>query len=419
MTHPLIPEVVLLAVEASIRETSLSSPSLPGGSLVTAVLDRRLMQLSDRGGASSLIGERWANLCAEALAGWPPRSLPIPDGDHSDYTLDRFIRLDDVPAISAAASRKQLQNPDFLLFGHRNREQLIQAADAKFSVETAKSRQVSAEVTRALFQLGAVLDDHLADAATTDVEYRDGVFLCPDFSLTHYMLQRKRGIRKLSVTPDEVILIPVTAASFLSGLELRSLMPTFARLDNLTVDYQDSLLATIFYFRLACAGVGCWLDETGPLLAFRDTPAFDIDAVTNRTADFSKHAHSGWDVVDRWDASAERVRQQRVAVEQVTALPVPGRQLREQIASVAETAGVVPPSTNKVRRQLGAWLRKQLREDFGPLHPPVVQFETVLEQLAARVQELQPTLDAVTEETIVNAVVEQPEIDEEPPLTTD
>ena len=40
------------------------SPLLPGGDLVSALFDREVMGLADRGGASNLIGDRWADIAA-------------------------------------------------------------------------------------------------------------------------------------------------------------------------------------------------------------------------------------------------------------------------------------------------------------------------------------------------------------------
>lgn len=91
-------------------DLSLASDCFPGGSLVSAIFDRDLMRLSDRGGASGMIGDRWAELCADAIAAHAfgdPRSM-APDPD----TVLRTVRLDDIPGIAAAASRRKLQNPD-------------------------------------------------------------------------------------------------------------------------------------------------------------------------------------------------------------------------------------------------------------------------------------------------------------------
>ena len=129
-----------------MREAHVRSPLLPGGDLVSALLDREVMGLADRGGASNLIGDRWADLAAMHAAAWAGSGRVIQVEEQEPLRIVRVDRLDAIPAVAAAASKRGLQNPDLLLIGQRGREQAIQAADAKFSVETARSKQVSAEV---------------------------------------------------------------------------------------------------------------------------------------------------------------------------------------------------------------------------------------------------------------------------------
>ena len=46
------------------------------------------------------------------------------------------------------ASKRGLQNPDLLVIGAQDDHRVIRAADAKFSIETARAKQVSADVVR-------------------------------------------------------------------------------------------------------------------------------------------------------------------------------------------------------------------------------------------------------------------------------
>ncbi len=48
----------------------IRSPRLPGGDIFAALFDRDVMTFADRGGASNLIGDRWADLAAAHAAGW-------------------------------------------------------------------------------------------------------------------------------------------------------------------------------------------------------------------------------------------------------------------------------------------------------------------------------------------------------------
>src|SRR5262245_23708935 len=90
---------------------------LPGGDLVAAVLNRQLMVLADRGGASGSVGRRWADVCAAAVAGLVGQASPVPGGGPAPFVIERVARLDDVPRIATVASRRGLQNPDFLFVG--------------------------------------------------------------------------------------------------------------------------------------------------------------------------------------------------------------------------------------------------------------------------------------------------------------
>ena len=129
------------------------SPLLPGGDLVSALFDREVMGLADRGGASNLIGDRWADIAAEHAATWIGTERRLHADDQDPLRIVRVDRLDATPAVAAAASKRGLQNPDLLLIGQRGDQQAIQAADAKFSVETARSKQVSPEVVLGLMEL--------------------------------------------------------------------------------------------------------------------------------------------------------------------------------------------------------------------------------------------------------------------------
>jgi hypothetical protein len=146
-----------LVRSAAQFDYKLRSPLLPGGDLVSAVLNRQLMGLADRGGGSGLVGRRWADLCAEWATGQIGNLAQIPQGGGEPFPIERVARLDDMPRIAAVASKRGLQNPDLVTIGHRHGHSVLQAADAKFSVETARSKQVSVEVVVALLTLGSLV----------------------------------------------------------------------------------------------------------------------------------------------------------------------------------------------------------------------------------------------------------------------
>lgn len=388
---------------SEVVDLDLASPHFPGGSLHGALYDRDLMRLSDRGGASGIIGARWAEICAHALRHEPGVIAPLQPGA-TDLLIDHVIRLDDIPAIASQASRLKLQNPDFLLF-HEDVEgrQHVLAADAKFSIDTAKSRQVSADVVTSLIAMGPAIS-RLVPTLRPDVTVHDGVFLSPDYSLTRRLLQTRRGLQRVTVAEHEVRLIPVDAPEFLETLGHDRLVSRLAMRDHLPLEHTRSLALTLYYLRVARALVGCWLDQTGPLLVYRDTPTIELDAIDAAVAHDSPGDVDAWRLVVRWNDIAEGTRRQRAAVDHVTALPITGKDLRGRIDVAARAAKVEPPSTNRVRRILGAWYRERHRDHFGALPPPVDDVDDLLFRLTAYGRTLRSDLEQKTDEVILDLV---------------
>jgi hypothetical protein len=392
-------------VVASMDQALIASPVLPGGDLVSALFDREVMSLADRGGASNLVGDRWADLAAAHAATWVADLRPIHAEDGELVPIVRVDRLDDTPAVAAAASRRGLQNPDLLLIGERDGRPVVQAADAKFSIETARSKQVSVDVVRGLLELRSVVPGLLAEVGD-DPAIEPGIFLSPDFPLTHLMLRRKHGIVRTTVRPDEVALTPAPPDVFWDGVEGAPIMAPLAAVDRLPVGIDDSLLAGLYYFRLARAAVGCWLDATKPLLLHDDTIRADVAAIRDEAIARGHRASSAIGLILRWNADVQTIRQQRAAVDQVAGFPIPGRELREMAMQLAAVAGVEPPSVNQVRRRVGAWYRAALRERVGPISPPVADLASVLRQIGAAGRDLSPELRERAECAILELIAQ-------------
>lgn len=388
--------------DSAAVDLDLVSAHFPGGTLIGALYDRELMRLSDRGGASGMIGARWADLCASALDDVASASTAIQPGLDA-LQVDRVIRLDDIPAIASQASRLKLQNPDFLLVYEDDAGQHVLAADAKFSIDTAKSSQVSAGVVSSLIAMGPAIG-RLVPTLRPDATVHDGLFLCPDYTLTRRLLRTRRGLRRVTVADDEVRLIPVDAAGFLEGLDHDRLIARLASRDALPVDHSRSLALTLYYLRVARAMIGCWIDQTSPLLLYKDRPVIDLEAIEGAIAHGSPDDLDAWRLVLHWNDRAERIRLQRAAIDHVTALPISGKDLRGRIDVAARAAGVEPPSTNRVRRILGAWYRERHREEFGPIPPPIDDLDTMLSRLAAFGRSRQRALEDRTDETILGLV---------------
>ncbi len=386
-----------------MKADTTRSPRLPGGDLVSALFDREVMGFADRGGASNLIGDRWADIAAGHVATWIGTEKRLHADDHELLRIVRVDRLDATPAIAAAASKRGLQNPDLLLIGQRGDQQAVQAADAKFSVETARSKQVSPEVVLGLLELRKHVPGIL-DGVGDRVRIESGVFLCPDYPLTHLMLRHRRGIMRATVRREEVVLVPAAANRFWDGVPGAELIAPLASTDNLTVRPDESLMAGVYYFRLARAAVGFWFDATKPLLLHNDVVAIDISAVREEAVRRSRSAASAIDLIRRWDADVQTIRHQRAAVDQVAGLPIPGRELRPMATRIAQAVGADPPSANQVRRRLGAWYRGVLRHRFGPIPPPVSDLPSILRQLSDAGRDLGPHAERELERIVLELV---------------
>jgi hypothetical protein len=381
------------------------SPLLPGGDIVSALFDREVMGFADRGGASNLIGDRWADIAATHVAAWIGSERRLHGNDQEPLRIVRVDRLDDMPAVAVAASKRGLQNPDLLLIGRRGDRQAIQAADAKFSVETARSKQVSPEVVLGLLELRKHVPGLLAEVSER-IHVESGVFLCPDYPLTHLMLRHRRGIVRATVRREEVVLVPAAPDRFWDGVPGAEIIAPLADTDKLPAQPDENLMAGVYYFRLARAAVGFWLDATKPLLLHNDLVTVDTGAVRDETARRSAHASSAIDLIRRWDADVQAIRNQRAAVDQAAALPISNRDLREMAATTARAVGADPPSANQVRRRLGSWYRGALRDRFGPILPPVTDLPSILRQLGETGRELSPQAERELERIVLELVAQ-------------
>jgi hypothetical protein len=386
------------------------SPVLPGGNLTAALFDRRVMALADRGGSSGLVGTRWADICAESLAELAGGPLPAANEADGPFTLERVIRFDDEPRIAHQASKRGLQNPDFLFVVRRNGHCYLLGADAKFSIETARSKQVSTDVVTALLELGKIINALIGDLPP-EIDAIPGLFLSPDYPLTELMLQGRYGIMKATIDPSEALLFEVDPTRFFAPLEGSSFMPALATIDSLDRALSTSLMAGLYYFRLSRAAIGCWVETKKPLLGPAQQLAIDLADIGREIEVRSNGARGALRMIETWDVDTESFRAQRQAVNQVAGLPVQSKQLRAWIDQVVGTSGKTPPSINQVKRRLGGWYRDQLVEQFGPLNPPVESFTERLGQIGRFAGTLEPQIEGRAL-GIIRSLVDAP-LDEE------
>jgi hypothetical protein len=384
-----------------ISDFDIRSDRLPGGDLIAAVLNRQLMAYADRGGSSGLVGQRWSDHCDAEVQRWVGGLSDVPGATRPPILIERVARLDAVPRIAHIASKRGLQNPDFIIIGTQDGQPAIQAADAKFSVETARSRQVSVEVLSALLDIADVLAPATGDI-DPETAIEPGFFLSPDYTLTHHMMRRRHGIMRVSVRDDEVEQLAVDPAEFFAPLPGAAIAPILATVDELGIAPEESLLAGLYYFRIARAVTGFWIDSVKPLLMMGDKIEIDFGVVEEEARRrVSAGSYSAYQLMLDWDVDVERTRANRTAVDQVTNLPILNRDLRDLIAKLADDLSIEPPSMNQVRRRLGAWFRGQMRERVGPLNPPIDNLPDVLRQLASIGAELAPSLPKETERIVL------------------
>ncbi|MCC6703333.1 MAG: hypothetical protein IT334_00565 [Thermomicrobiales bacterium] len=399
-------------------DTDIHSSLLPGGNFITALFNRQLMSFADRGGASGLVGDRWSDICNDTVQAWVGGVSDVPGGRRPAIEIERIARLDAVPAIAAAASKRGLQNPDFIIIGTQAGRPAIQAADAKFSIETARSRQVSVEVLDALLVLRPQLAP-LTGEIDPEAVIEPGFFVSPDYPMTHQMLRRQRnGVRRATVQDDEVEQILVGADEFFSSIEGAELLPLLGRTDGLPIPLESSLLASLYYFRIARALIGCWVESVKPLLYMGDRTEIDLEQVMEEAVERAGRASSAYQLMIEWDADVERFRSARAAVDQVTHLPIVNRDLREMVTKLSDDLGIEAPSLNQVRRRLGSWFRGEIRDEVGPLNPPIADLTPVLQQLAQVSSRLTPHLPEEIHRIVTELGLEQIEAAESVEIVT-
>jgi hypothetical protein len=384
----------------------IQSDKLPGGTLISAVLDRRLMAWSDRGGASRYFGDRWSEQCAAALDGWIGTMQAIPGAE--PFVVESVVRLDSNPEIAIQAGRHQLVNPDFVLYGHRTGgERVVRAADAKFAVDTVKPAQVSAEALKALLAVegGLVrlaIEQQVSYPLGESIQPEPGVFLSPISPLTDYLLPRVVSGPRAKISPDEIILLPVDPIRMFSGLPMTPLIDPLARIDRLAVKPGEYIVAAMYYFRLACACAWLWVEDQSPLLTLGPPLTPKIADVANEVGRRAPMARTAFELVSNWAVDIEEVVRSRRTLNEVAVMPVRMRELREMIeaAGRSDERGVV----RRIRRTLERRYRERLVQNVGEVPArPSRPLNEVLTAVSTTSRRLYPELKALAAELVRDA----------------
>lgn len=365
----------------SDNDLRLRSERLPGGTFARAVFDSQLMRLSDKGGASHLIGESWSDVVAGELDTWTGNVIPVTRSDLRDGIVIDIHRLDTIPGVAARASKLGLKNPDFLAHVECNGRGTVIGVDAKFSIETAREEQVSSEATSRLLEKDELLTALLPSMHGTPT-YASGLFVSPDYNLTRAMFRQRMGHRRMTVPRHDVVLVDVLGADMFSRLGEPQIMHRLIALDSLPIDAWSSLLAGQYYFRLSRAMYGLALDEQLPLLGHNEVRA-DDSHVLKQVERRASRADSAWELALLWDRDAEHIRRQRLALHQVVGSPVSGAELRDLAdKTLVDLAPEARPSRNQVRKRLGKMFTDDVIGRTGVIMPPLADFPTELERVA-------------------------------------
>ncbi len=370
-----------MASGGATRDSDYHSATLPRGTFARSIFDNHLVRLSDRGGASQIIGTAWSNVAAEALGGWTGGPVPGDERRFAGSVVEEIHRLDTLPGVASRASKAGLKNPDFVVFGTRDARPVVFAVDAKFSVETARPVQVSAETTEQLFDADEQLTSLLPNTRP-GTAYLDGIFVSPDYVLTSMMFRQKIGHRRLTVAQNDVVLTDAAPRDLFAGFADAAVIERLVGIDRLPFDVWGSLLAAQYYFRLERAIVGLALDERRPLLG-DGVDEETTDEMRARVETRAGGAVSAWDVVLDWDRDVEAIRRQRQAIHQVIGVPLSNAELRDLTDRLMRKRDPeMRPSRNQVRKALGGRFLADVVSETGSVVPPVADFSAELARVA-------------------------------------
>lgn len=357
------------------------SLALPQQSFAKSLYDPRLMRLSDKGGASELIGNVWSEIVAATLLASLGKPLMAGHPVVGGAVVDAVHRLDDIPGVASRASKAHLKNPDFLVVASLQGEQVLFGVDAKFSIETAETSQVSAEMLSKL----VASDPHvslLIQNAPTENRIVDGVFASPDYELTYEMFEHRVGFRRCSVARENVLLVSVTGGAAFSDTGDQRVLQQLIDLDGLPINVRDSLLATQYYVRLERAVSGLVREQRQPLLGNELTPPDADDALTEVVHRAPRY-EVAWGMIRDWDQELEEMRQQRQALQQAIGTLVRGPVLREASDQIMPSLNLEHrPSRNQIRKALSRRYAGDVRSRVGVVRWPVQDFSAELHRVA-------------------------------------
>ena len=378
---------------------NLSSAKLPGGSFVEAIFNRRLMSWSDRGGASMVLGDVWAEHCWEFLQSRIGRDVLAPGGVR--YRVHSTVRLDDNPEIEREANRNQLENPDFLLVGRSSSGPgiVVQATDAKFAADRIKTSQVSPQAVKDLITIPdagatrAVLEPLLRGVDLADIEIVPGMFLSPESPFTDSLLRRARQPPVENDSEGVLVRIPVVPGDLFESVDHTALIPTLARIDRLPVSPRENLLAAVYYLRLACACYYFWNEQTRPLLTGNETSLDEIEPglVAAEISQRGPSANSAYGMIISWHREVQQVIAARKTIADSMRLPVGMGEIRATVGDADSRQGRA--RVKQLRGALEQVFRQQLLAEVGTIYPDdYPSVSDIVQRIRGHARDMRPAL---------------------------
>ncbi|HQY30457.1 MAG TPA: hypothetical protein PK691_04190 [Thermomicrobiales bacterium] len=365
--------------------------------MLRSLLDRQLMNLADRGGASGYVGSAWGVQCGTWLVS--QIGAPIMWGGEHIGEIVSIIDVDALPGIPAFASSRGLQNPDYLIQIDSDAGMYLVGVDAKFSIETAKPRQVSIAIVTALVETEG---SPLAPLIPNYDAIVDGFFLSPDYELTDLVLTGRAGILRATVSPSDLVRIHPNVPSMFARPDLINAMAVLAEKDAIDSSWQDDLVPALYYARVAFACAGCLNEETRPLLGPPELAPASPTALATAIHHHMGNIRSAWELLLSWDREAEVIREIRVRFHGAADIGISNRDLRHQVEEHARKLGITAPSMNRVRRALTEWSRSEITNRIGVIRYPVADVEGDIRRVLGAVSEIRPEVPRVIRQIVAD-----------------
>jgi hypothetical protein len=388
---------------------NIRSPHLPGGTLISAVLDRRLMAWSDRGGASRIFGDVWSDHCWRYIRNGGdlfPDLTPYIDGSIE------VVRLDDNPRIAIQAGRNKLPNPDFLIV-ETGPEAVarVRAVDAKFAVDRLRRTQVSPESIRELLELPdslakVELQQRLGTATPPpQIEYLPGMFLGPSSLLNDYFYQQITSGEDPDVPRSELKLVPVPEATLFAGIEEHPLMEEMRSIDGLTPSSNGgSLVMEMYYLRLSTAARWFADQASQPILTLDDPVSVPVPEVLSMTQNRIESGVSAFGLIESWSQEVERAIERRKQVQDSARLPLRMSEIRKLIENSDSEAD--KKTVRIVRGMLEKHFMRRLVEETGTIPADSPEpFGRIIDRVHTTSKGLRNEMQATARE-VVQSVIE-------------